>query len=112
MSELRKCVACKETKPLTLEHWHVAPECIGGLHHSCRECRNYNNAARARAAKRARIEAELAGDFRHHSEKDSGKICGLCAGLAHRVMGAACPRCGLAFEAEARPEFVLRKAVG
>lgn len=106
MTYERKCIACKIVKPLTRAHWHVNAECSGGFQHCCKACTNV--ARRADVARRAegrRIRGE-----RHHSEKTSARICSLCSGLAHRVSGATCERCGLAHRNEVRPEFVLRKA--
>jgi hypothetical protein len=92
--------------PLTTTHWHVNGECVGGFQHQRKRC---SNAARRNAAQLRRAAREKT---QHHSEKPSKRICWLCAGLAHRVSGKRCRKCGLAYRVEPRGELMLRKFSG
>ncbi len=131
----RMCISCMDVKPRTAEFWRKLKGCKDGL--EPRICSQCCNEERLDIEKRKAMDAEVmpvaplpqrrtiktrktvstratklpSNPKRdvHHSQHVGTKLCALCHGMAHRVEGESCKRCGLRAAAEPKPEMQLRK---
>jgi hypothetical protein len=95
------CVACLKVFPL--EQFLESRKNRDGYRRRCKACERQRD-KECRAGARAGVRRVEQG-----SNKPC-KFCPGCAGLPHRVTGAKCSLCGLAYETEAKPELQTRRA--
>jgi|SRR6187549_655584 len=107
----RACTVCREVKPYTSEFFLPRARSGGGygLRAECRVCKSAKDKKRAgrRRDHGPAVKMERASDG--EVARATVKFCPDCAGLPWRVQGPKCKRCGVLFEAEARPELELRR---
>lgn len=93
MNESKRCGMCGDTKPIT-EFCNKTKSSDGKQSH-CRSCGN----------KRDRSGTGSLASAEHVS----AKICGMCCNLPDRRPRIGKCKCGLRWEAEARPELETRR---
>lgn len=106
---LRQCAGanCKKIHPLTKEFFQRVRTCRNGWSNRCRDCmrEQKNKWSREKRRQEAKRRARLAPP-----PLRQGQLCPACAGMAHRVTGDNCRRCGLAYMGEPRPELQTRRS--
>ena len=95
----KPCTGCHVTKPLA--DFYRSKKTADGHQGMCKACDAVRSANRACGSGNA--NGERVGACK------TGKICLLCGSMPHRVEGAKCRRCRLAFAEEAPLELELRR---
>ncbi len=108
------CIRCMRVKARTPQFWRRRKGCKDGLEpHICSQCCNEERRViekrKLMAVEAAARRVEKPKRDVHHSQHIGAKLCALCHGMAHRVEGESCRRCGIRAAAEPKPEMQLRK---